>query len=112
METRIGLDRAGREGVVIRILSDDPSKQMQLKVKQDEYKKLHHYIDGATKTKDVRDALQKSNMTTKDIQAFGAIGVDAIPELKELFSATTIDHPGIEEQMAAKKERVRKILWL
>lgn len=103
-------DRAGREGVVIRILSDDPSKQMQLKVKQDEYKKLHHYIDGATKTKDVRDALQKSNITPKDIQAFGEIGVDAIPELKELFSATTIDHPWIEEQMAAKKERVRKVL--
>lgn len=33
--------RKNREGVVVRIISDDPEKQMQIKTKQEDYLKLH-----------------------------------------------------------------------
>lgn len=35
-------DRKNAEGVVVRLKSDDPDKQMQVKIKQEDYLKLHH----------------------------------------------------------------------
>lgn len=42
-------DRKNREGVVVRIMSDDPEKQMQIKIKQEDYKKLHRAVTGFSK---------------------------------------------------------------
>lgn len=42
-------DRKNREGVVVRIMSDDPEKQMQIKIKQEDYKKIHRAFTGFSK---------------------------------------------------------------
>lgn len=42
-------DRENREGVVLRIVSEDPDKQMQLKVKQEDYLRLHKLANSFSK---------------------------------------------------------------
>lgn len=44
-------DRKNREGVVVRITSDDPDKQMMVKIKQEDYLKLHHVMTSMTPKK-------------------------------------------------------------
>ena len=52
-------DRPHREGVVIRVLSSDPARQMQLKVKQDDYKQLHRIVTGFGAA-DMRESIRDS----------------------------------------------------
>lgn len=57
--------RANREGVVVRIFSDDPDKQMQIKIKQDDYMALHKMANGFTK-KEARSILKNSKISYSD----------------------------------------------
>lgn len=56
-------DRENREGVVVRLKSDDPEKQMQLKIKQEDYLKLHRLLNAVSKTK-TRELLRDSVSST------------------------------------------------
>jgi len=42
--------REGKEGVVVRIFNRDPDKQMQVKIKQDDYLALHRAFAGMSKS--------------------------------------------------------------
>lgn len=66
-------DRENREGVVIRVLSDDPGKQMQLKVKQDDYKMLHRAVSGHSKS-DMRTAIRDSEESFEELLAVAKSG--------------------------------------
>ena len=59
-------DRPNSEGVVIRVISSDPNKQMQLKVKQDDYKMLHRLVSGFTVT-DMRNSLKESTENVDEL---------------------------------------------
>lgn len=59
-------DREGREGVVVRIISDDPDKQMQIKIKQEDYLKLHKSRTTFSK-KDIRAVLRDTHATYGDL---------------------------------------------
>lgn len=61
-------DRPGREGLVIRIKSDDPKSQMKIKVKQDDYKLLHRQASGVP-LKLLRKKIFESESTMSDILA-------------------------------------------
>lgn len=59
-------DRENREGVVLRIMSEDPDKQMQLKVKQEDYLRLHKLIHSFSKD-DGKKVLRKTQATIGDL---------------------------------------------
>lgn len=59
-------DREEREGVVVRIISDDPEKQMQIKIKQEDYKKLHRAFTGFSK-KLAREIVRDTPATYGDL---------------------------------------------
>ena len=58
-------DRENSEGVVVRIISDDPKKQMQIKIKQDDYLKLHKSRTGFSR-KDAKATLRDTKATLND----------------------------------------------
>lgn len=66
-------DRPGREGIVIRVLSDDPDAQMQLKVKQDEYKRLHRVVTGFGAS-DLRTSIRDTEASAADLIAVAKSG--------------------------------------
>lgn len=76
-------DRPNREGVVIRVLSDDPSKQMQVKVKQADYVRLHRLMNLVSK-KGARDTIRESKASLQDILEIGREkNVEKLPKVKE-----------------------------
>lgn len=102
-------DRPEREGVVIRIISDDPEKQMQLKVKQDDYKMLHRAVTGFSKS-DMRETIRESNETIGDLLKVAKSknvreisGVGASLELIET-------HPGLEHVVRDRTETYEAII--
>lgn len=58
-------DRENREGVVVRMISDDPDKQMQIKIKQEDYLKLHRLSSSFSK-KELRKTLLETSSTFQD----------------------------------------------
>lgn len=59
-------DREEREGMVVRIISDDPEKQMQIKIKQEDYKKLHRAFNSFSK-KLARETVRDTPATYGDL---------------------------------------------
>ncbi len=81
-------DRPNREGVVVRVLSDDPAKQMQVKIKQADYIRLHRLLSSVSK-KGVRSTVRESKGTIGDLIAIGRTGeirrLDKVREAMEFF---------------------------
>lgn len=76
-------DRPGREGLVVRIAAEDPKKQMMLKVKQEDYLRLHRLASGFTKSA-ARAYLRDSQATMADLLEAGRQGdFNRVPELGE-----------------------------
>lgn len=96
-------DRENAEGVVIRVVSNDPEKQMQLKVKQEDYLNLHRIMFNQPASS-VREAIQSSSATYKDL--LNAAKTGSYSELNKisLLTKAEIDHPSVHERV---KERVR-----
>ena len=69
-------DREGKEGVVVRILSDDPSRQMQIKIKQQDYLVLHRLVAGFGE-KVVRQAIMSCAATFADLDRVALSGTYA-----------------------------------
>jgi len=75
--------RKGREGVVVRILSDTPEKQFQIKIKQDDYLKLHKLMTNFS-MKNVRDTVRETKVTYKDLIESSRTGnLYNIPSIKD-----------------------------
>lgn len=60
-------EREDKEGVVIRVVSDDPERQMQLKVKQEEYLKLHRLATGISR-RTIDEIFRNSSATFGDLR--------------------------------------------
>lgn len=82
-------DRENREGVVVRLKTEDPERQMQVKIKQQDYLSLHRILTSVSRSKSrevIRDA--SSNTTIETIYSVGKTGdVSLIPEMRETLSA-------------------------
>jgi len=81
-------DRQGKEGVVIRILSADPEKQMMIKVKQQDYLALHRLVTGFGEAA-VREAIVSSKVTFADLDRIAAAGSSL--ELAEVRKVVEFD---------------------
>lgn len=66
-------DRLNKEGVVVRFKTTDPEKQMQVKIKQGEYKRLHRLLSAVSK-KGTRTTLRETEGTIADVVAFAKDG--------------------------------------
>lgn len=98
-------DRPNREGVVIRVLSDDPKKQMQLKVKQDDYKALHRVLTEYS-VDDLRWGLRNSTATWEDLLKTAETGdVEDLPGLASVYTID-IDHPAVHETVEKRKAQL------
>ena len=75
-------DRENREGMVIRIISDNPKKQMQVKIKQEDYLQLHKMRTVFSKDA-ARNTIKGIKLTYADLMGIAKSGdVLSIPELK------------------------------
>lgn len=101
-------NREGKEGMVVRMLSDDPNKQHQIKIKQDDYLKLHR-IATHMSVSGMRDNIKNSNLNfnqvmdiakTGDISQLGEIN----KELSLLRENNLNDHAN--EREAIYKEQL------
>lgn len=103
-------DRPNREGVVIRILSEDPRKQMQLKVKQEDYKRIHRIISHFS-LKDARSALRESTANADDLIRAARTGdIEAIPGVTNLVTTEFENHPIVDEMLAKRRELLEEKL--
>lgn len=102
-------DRPQREGVVIRVLSDDPTKQMQLKVKQDDYKMLHRAVTGFS-VSDMRASLRESPDSMADLMEVARTGdvskIKGVASQLELLEA----HPLLSDVKEERKASYEKVL--
>ena len=101
-------DRPEREGVVIRVLSSDPAKQMQLKVKQDDYKMLHRAVTGFS-VSDMRASIRDSGDSLEDLVAVAKSG--DVTQLRGVAAQLEIldAHPllsGVRDERAEAYERL------
>lgn len=77
-------DRDNREGVVVRIMSADPTKQMQVKFKQEDYKTMHRLL-GAVSKRSMRRLITSSEATLSDLVAAGR--TDDVRKIAEIDKA-------------------------
>lgn len=79
-------DRENREGVVVRIISDDPAKQMQIKIKQDNYLSLHRTATVAS-PKNLRHVISSIEPSASDLIAVAKSGdIRKIKEINDLMA--------------------------
>lgn len=79
-------DRENREGVVVRIASDDPKKQTLVKFKQDDYLRLHRMLSTVSKA-GARDTIRNSKATVGDLVRLGRKGdVRLLPAVDEALT--------------------------
>ena len=57
--------RENKEGLVVRIISENPKDQLSIKIKQDDYLKLHKLI-GSFSKKDVKNKIREIDFIYKD----------------------------------------------
>lgn len=62
-------DRMNKEGVVVRFKTTDPARQMQVKIKQDDYVRLHRLLSTVSK-KGTRSTLRETSGTMGDVLKF------------------------------------------
>lgn len=78
-------DRINKEGVVVRIINDDPDKQMQIKIKQDDYLMLHKVHNGFSK-KNTRAILNSLDLSYDEVFKVAETGdISNIQGLHNLF---------------------------
>lgn len=100
-------DRSNREGVVIRVISDDPAKQVQIKVKQDDYLKLHRLRTLFSKG-DARKAMYETPSTYQDfIDVAKSRDIEHFPTI----SATLDDLDKIDEKSQAIRFREQRVSY-
>jgi len=76
-------DRENREGVVVRLINDDPEKQMQIKIKQEDYLKLHKTRTAFSK-KDMRALMRETKATYGDLLKISETkDISIIPEIAD-----------------------------
>jgi len=105
-------DRRGREGIVIRVLSADSGKQMQLKVKQDDYKKMARIMDGFSPkmirehlvTKDASIGSLLNASRDNDITKVANLGEILAPEYENM------DKKLVDEILNPKREELSNII--
>lgn len=104
-------DRPEREGVVIRVLSTDPAKQMLLKVKQDDYKSQHRILANFGKGKIrtiINDGLVNSsfNDLSAAIQSGSIDNFPAVAKLNEIKAKNPLLGERVDD---AKKRLLNKL---
>jgi len=70
--------RDNREGMVVRILSDDPTRQMMVKIKQDDYLELHRLLFSIS-TSVIREQINNAQFTVADLPALYAAVLAGAP---------------------------------
>jgi RNA ligase len=109
--------RDKREGVVVRLKTDDPNKQMQIKIKQEDYLKMHKLMTNFSK-KMARNYVQESRLTygqllkvakTGDINSLHSI-VSRFPEKTDDSQFNEIRQIKINEISSAVIPEARRIL--
>ena len=77
-------DRQGKEGVVVRILSADPERQMMIKVKQEDYLTLHRLVTGFGEGA-IREALVSAKVSFADLDRVASTGSSLeLPEIRRI----------------------------
>lgn len=103
-------NRPNREGLVIRILSDDPEKQIQLKIKQDDYKRLHNLKYMFSKSDD-RALLRDLDIDYEEVLS---IGKDRNIFKIESFAPANPDNYEedlIKTSIKERKDRLEEVLF-
>ena len=96
-------DRQNKEGVVVRILSEDPAKVMQIKVKQQDYLALHRLVAGFGEAA-VREAITKAVVDFADLARVAAAGSSLeIPEIR--FVVEFNDNPIFQNVRDTRREQ-------
>jgi hypothetical protein len=104
-------DRPDREGVVIRIYSDDPNQQMQIKVKQEDYKLSARILSNLDSNKVIREALRDSRVTGGDILAMAQDGdIHHIDGLGNFFDKYDTTNPVIASAKEQKMQLLTSII--
>jgi RNA ligase len=92
-------DRPNREGVVIRLKSDDPSKQMMVKVKQEDYIALHR-IATSVNNSFAKTAIKESTDTMGDLIKMGRTGdVRDLPSIHNAVRSFTAGDSKLEKKI-------------
>lgn len=103
-------DRKNREGVVIRVLSKDHNKQMQLKVKQEDYKTLARVLDNFS-GKLIREHLRSDEATIGSLLRANESGdVSQVANLNKILNPTVdnIDEKLLNEVLIPRKNELSK----
>jgi len=93
-------DRQGKEGLVVRILSDCPENQMMIKVKQQDYMALHRLVTGFGEAA-IRAAIMSSCVTFADLDKIAAAGTSL--ELPEVRRVVEFDNNPIFESARMRR---------
>lgn len=95
-------NREGREGVVVRIMSDDPEKQMQIKIKQEDYLVMHKLRTNFSK-KMVREVLRETKANMSDfVKVAETRDVLHFPEINDIVTKSFV---GVADSARLEKER-------
>ena len=96
-------DREGKEGVVVRIISDDVEKQMQIKIKQQDYLVLHRLVTGFGE-KAVRHAIMSCVVTFADLDRIASSGTSLdLPEVRNIVEFS--DNPIFQNVRDKRREQ-------
>lgn len=85
-------NRENKEGMVVRMLNDDPNKQFQIKIKQDDYLKLHK----------IATHLSYSGMRANIRDSIEDINIEKIREIAEKGDVKTL--PKINKELTLLKD--------
>lgn len=94
--------RENREGVVVRILSDNPEKQLQVKIKQDDYLKMHRILTNFS-AKSARAAIRDSSPTFEDYINIAKTGDVTI--LKEVGAEINFSEDPLYKDLQVKRKK-------
>lgn len=84
-------DRDNREGLVVRIISDNPESQVMVKIKQEDYKALHRIVTNFS-AKQVRDVYYNASLNFGDFIKIAETGdVTIVPGVKEVLDMLNDD---------------------
>ena len=81
--------RANKEGIVVRFVSDNPDKQFMVKVKYDDYLRLHHVISAGS-PKALKQLIVTGAAGLSVAEAIACRHVTDLPGVKEYWDACLI----------------------
>lgn len=100
-------DREGKEGLVVRFLSEEPSQQHQIKIKQEDYLQLHR-IATHMSVSGMRQNIRESEADFSTIKSLADEDITSLSKINEQLSL--LEEKGLEWQREAMEERYKEVL--